>query len=381
MKKNLHLILLSLSLILLLFMVGATFYVTYKNFHRDIQYIYVDEKESTPKKEDEIYKLSFVAAGDALIHNSVYADAYNKLSKTYDFKYQLELIKPIISKYDLAFYNQETIFAGAELGYSHFPRFNTPSEFGDAMIDAGFNIVALANNHSYDKGEVGVLNAVKYFEEQNVLWNGMNNSFEMQDDIKIMEKNNITYALISYTTLNNGLNTPKGKEYLVNYYSDERAKRDIESIRNKVDVIIVSIHWGVEYTHKPNANQIKIANYLSELGVNIICGHHPHVLQPIDKIGNTVVMYSLGNVISSQIGVERLTGVLVSLNITKKNGVISIDTPEAELIYTYRSEPYYIDFKLIPYSQLDEKHLKNYGDWFEKQKKIITEYDNNILVR
>ena len=336
-------------------------------------------EEISQDPKDEIHTLSFIAAGDALIHDTVYKDAYNKADGTYDFRHQIELIKPIVSKYDLAFYNQETIFAGKEIGYSNYPTFNTPSEFGDAMLDAGFNIVALANNHSFDKGEKGVLNALSYWKSRDALYSGMNDSFEAQNEIEIRTKNNISYALLSYTTLNNGLPTPKGKEYLVNYYSEERAKKDVESIRDKVDVVIVSMHWGVEYSQKVSEEQTKAAEFLADLGVDIICGHHPHVLQPITKIKDTVVIYSMGNFISAQDGVEKLTGAMVSLNITKTNGIISTDAPEVQLIYTYSERS--AKYKLIPYADLGENHLKNHRQEFEKQKNIITALDSGIVVR
>jgi poly-gamma-glutamate synthesis protein (capsule biosynthesis protein) len=339
----------------------------------------IKEKLPLPVKEEEkVFSLSFVATGDALIHGAVYSTAHK--NGIYDFKPMLALVKPIIEPYDLAFYNQETIFAGKEIGYSHYPRFNTPSEFGDATIDAGFNIVALSNNHSYDKGENGVLNAIGYWKSQSVMYNGINDSFQMQDNIQVMTKNNISYALVSYTTVNNGLNTPTGKEYLVNYYSDERAKRDIEYLKEKqVDVIIISMHWGNEYTHVPIENQKRIANYLSELGVNIIVGHHPHVLQPIEKINNTIVMYSLGNFISAQIEMERLTGALVSLNITKtinKNGTtISLSTPNVEVIYTDVNNRYL----LVPFSKMENiTALKENA--YNDAVRIITSLDNTISV-
>ena len=361
---------------LALFCTAGVFY--FQKPSNDMSEIVSSEAQKEP--EDEIYTLSFMAAGDALIHDTVYKDAYNKADGTYDFRHQLELIKPIVSAYDLAFYNQETIFAGKEIGYSNYPTFNTPSEFGDAMLDAGFNVVALANNHSFDKGEKGVLNALSYWKSRDVLSNGINDSFESQDKIPIRIKNNISYALLSYTTLNNGLPTPAGKEYLVNYYSEERARRDVEAIRDKVDVIIVSMHWGVEYSHTPNAFQVEAAEYLAGLGVDIICGHHPHVLQPVTRIGDTVVIYSLGNFLSAQVGVEKLTGALVSLHITKTNEVINIGAPGVQLIYAY-SDVRMTGYKLIPYMDLDEKYLRNYRQEFEKQKNIIASLNRNIIVK
>ncbi len=128
----------------------------------------VKEEEKKPKE----YEAKMIMVGDALIHSSVYMDA-EKNDGSYDFKPMLKYIKPIVSKYDLKYYNQETILGGKELGYSTYPQFNSPKEVGDAFLDAGFNLVSLANNHTMDKGEVGVLNSVNYWKnKKNVVYSG-----------------------------------------------------------------------------------------------------------------------------------------------------------------------------------------------------------------
>ena len=330
------------------------------------------------------YNLSLIATGDALIHDAVYNDA-KKSDGSYDFTHQVTMIKEIAQNYDLAYYNQETIFGGAELGYSNYPRFNTPSEFGDAMIDAGFNLVSLANNHSYDKGEKGVLNAVDYWQgKENIFWTGIAASKEMRDEVKIKEKNNISYTMLSYTTLTNGLNAPSDKQYLVNVYNKEQVRKDIDALRNKVDVLIVAMHWGTEYVHNPTAEQLEIAQYLADLGVDIIIGTHSHVIQPVAKIGNTLVIYSLGNFISAQIGIERLVGMMVSTNIKKivyeDRSEIEIATPEVELLYTYKNSRYR-QYEIVPWSKMEDKYLSNHQGVYEKFKEIVLMADKNIIVK
>ena len=154
-------------------------------------------------------KASLLMVGDALIHSTLYQDA--KTNDGYDFKPMLERIKPIASKYDLEYYNQETILGGEELGLSNYPRFNSPYEVGDAFIDAGFNLVSIATNHTMDKGEQGVLNSLAYWNKQkNILTAGSYSSFEDRDRKAIKEINGIKYAFFSYTTWTNGLSTPTG---------------------------------------------------------------------------------------------------------------------------------------------------------------------------
>lgn len=340
-----------------------------------------EENENT----EETYEISLIATGDGLIHNAVYF-SYEQDDGTYDFRGALKYIKEIVKDYDIAYYNQETPFAGTQFAYSGYPRFNTPSEFGDAMIDAGFNMVSLATNHTMDKGEQGIINFANYWKNKDdIIYNGIATSEDEKNTFMIGEKNNITYSMLSYTTSTNGLNVPSGKDYLVNVYNQEQVKKDIESLRDKVDVLIVAMHWGVEYSATPNSEQKEIAEYLSNLGVDIIIGTHPHVLQPITKIGDTIVMYSLGNFISNQYGTDdynKLVGFLATLDITKTvdkndNVTIKIDNLGGELIFTkYNGNPIttanHDGHVVIPFSMMkDDSYLKDYERIYNKYTDVL----------
>jgi len=331
-----------------------------------------------PKK----YKLSMLMTGDALIHTTVYKDAYIG-NGNYDFTKQMTNIAPIVKNYDLAFYNQETIIGGKDLGMSSFPLFNSPDEIGDCMVNMGFNLVNLASNHTLDKGEKGILHSLNYWKNKDVLAAGSYESEEDRTTPRIREKNGIKYTLLAYTTSTNGLLHPGGKNYYAVTYSDEKARQDIERVKDKVDVIFVSMHWGTEYSHSVNSEQKRIAKYLSDLGVNIIIGTHPHVLEPIEYINDTLVIYSLGNFISAQIGVERLTGALVTIDITKtvdntEKAEISLSNLNTELIYTYYRN--WSNYKVIPYRMLTNNELPNYKEYYNKFSNIIKKYDNTIPV-
>ena len=345
-------------------------------------------KPSQEEKEDikKEMSASLFMVGDALIHSTIYMDA-KTTDGSYDFKPMLEKIKPIASKYDLEYYNQETVLGGVELGLSNYPRFNSPYEVGDAFIDSGFNLVSLATNHTMDKGEQGVLNSLSYWSKQSsVLTAGSYTSFEDRDKKVVKEINGIKYAFFSYTTWTNGLETPTGKEYLNNVYSEELAKNDIERVKDEVDVIIVAMHWGTEYSKGISDSQVEIANYLSNLGVDIIIGSHPHVVEPIEFIGKTMVIYSLGNFISDQIGVERLTGLMVNVNIhktvEKDNTTISLENPEAELIYTYSATyPRKRNFLVYPYSELNDDILKGYKEYYNTYKNVVLSKTDQVKMK
>jgi len=344
------------------------------------------------------YKISLFAVGDALIHDAVYKDAKTDIIGEdgyyiYDFKKMLTEIKPLATSHDLSFYNQETIIGGKKLGLSNYPLFNSPDEIGLDMIDTGFNIVNLATNHTLDKGITGANYSTEFWENQNVYTTGSYSSPEKRNNIKIAEKNGITYAVLGYTYGTNGLPVKEGYEYLVNVWSvygensyeeyKEIVKQDIAKVRDKVDLLIVSMHWGNEYTHSPSVYQIDAAKFLSEQGVDIIIGTHPHVIQPIEFINDTLVIYSLGNFISAQEGTNRRVGMMVSLDINKhienEQTIIKIDNIKADLTWTYHNR--YKNFKVIPFYKLNNELLNGYETIYEKYKTIInTTNDSRIQI-
>lgn len=246
--------------------------------------------DSPPKRTKRLFtrahSLSLVMAGDALLHTPVYTDAQKVDSSTgaitYNFAKMFAPIAPLIARYDLAFYNQETILGGTELGLSSYPSFNSPQEFGDTMLSLGFNLISLANNHTLDKGERGVRAMLAYWHTKEaesiarampITIAGSYTSQEDRDKPRIYEKNGITYALLAYTYGTNGIPIPKGKEYLVNVYTKDMLIRDVKALRDKVDLLLVSMHWGIEYDFAPSKEQREFAALLASLGVDIVIGN------------------------------------------------------------------------------------------------------------
>ena len=378
-RRSVKVIVLILTVILII-TIGLIWILVINNTSSKNKTKDTNKKKVIKREKKKEYKASLIMVGDALIHSNIYLDAKNE-DGSYDFKPMLEYTKPIIEQYDLKYYNQETILGGKDLGLSSYPRFNSPTEVGDAFIDSGFNLVSLATNHTMDKGEEGVLRSLNYWNsKENIVKAGQYSSFDDRGQERIYDINGIKYAFFSYTTWTNGLETPTGKEYLNNVYSNEKAQQDIEKVKGKVDVILVAMHWGTEYSLGVDEKQTEIANYLSSLGVDIIIGSHPHVVEPIERIGKTLVIYSLGNYISDQIGIERLTGLMLGVDITKieenDTAEISVNNIRADLVYTYSK--YGRGFKLYPYSKLNNIILPNYKEYYEKYKSVVTERLNDI---
>lgn len=379
------------------------------------KYFNKEEKTTTTNKINEVieeetkkeYSISLVMVGDALIHDKIYNEAKKLGNGTYDFTPMLSLIKPIVSKYDLAYYNQETILGGSEIGVSSYPAFNSPYEVGDAFIDAGFNLVSLATNHTLDRGEKAIINSRNYWNSKLtncldcILAVGSYTSNEERNKLEYRQSNNITYTMLNYTYGTNGIKVPSGKEYLVNIWpvtgSDpntdtkyqsykEQVKQDVEAVRDKVDILMVAMHWGIEYQTTPNSYQKDMAQYLASLGVDIIIGTHPHVVQPIEWIDNTLVIYSLGNFISAHevVNIGNRVGIMSSVNIKKivdkDTTSITIDNLENELLYTYYTSNYK-DIKVIPFSNINSNYLSNYEEVYTKYKNIVQSLDSNIYVK
>lgn len=357
--------------------------------------------------EETTTSMSMVMVGDNLIHSSIYKDA-NRLAggNGYDFAPIIELIKEKVKNYDLAYYNQETILGGTKLGVSDYPTFNSPQEAGDAMLDAGFNLVSLATNHTMDRGEKAVLASREYWDEQeDVLAVGSYSSEESQNKVEIREINGITYAMLNYTYGTNGMPVPSGKDYLVNVWPTdlelndpkrdtnyqkykEQVKKDIEAVRDQVDVLMVAMHWGVEYTHTPTDYQIDSAEFLAENDVDIVIGTHPHVIQPVTWIDDTLVFYSLGNFVSAQLqnqNYNKMVGLMSSLTITKTvkgdKVDITIGNVENELIFTSYNASTWRNFKVVPFSNENiGKYLSNYKSVYETYKAVVQKMDESMVV-
>lgn len=388
MKKNKSLVII---ILILLSCISLHCIKSYKNIeikpNENVSEIDVDKTEvpETEQNKKLEYNLSLAMVGDALYHSNCYEDGLQN-DGTYNFDSQFADIAPIISNYDLAYYNQETILGGTEIGLSTYPTFNSPQEVGDAFLKAGFNLVSLATNHTMDRGEKAILKSVAYWRgKTNVLTAGSYDSFEDRNRSHIREKNGITYAFFSYTYGTNGIPVPKGKEYLVNLFDKETAKKDIEAVRDQVDVILVAMHWGTEYVHEPSKVQKEQALFLADLGVDVIIGSHPHVIQPIEHIGNTIVIYSLGNFISSHSddALKKRIGLLASLDIHKivenNETTITIDNVKGDLLYTYHDESFK-NFRVIPFNKLDNSLLNDYQNIKKEYEKIINKNDHTIQV-
>lgn len=253
----------------------------------------------------------FIAAGDNLIHGSLFlqAEKYAKEKglEGYDPTYQYELIAKYIPLADIAVLNQETPLCGDVYAPSNYPLFSTPTDYGRHMVKLGFDVFNHATNHIIDKGEGGAIATMDFWDTQpDATVVGVYRDEEDMNNIRTVEKNGLTFSFLGFTFSTNGLNLPASSPVEIIYTHEEDKMYDqIKRAREVSDVVVVNVHWGIEGAYEPNYVQVDLAQKFADWGADVILGTHPHVLQPIVTIdaadGRKVLcFYSLGNLISSQ---------------------------------------------------------------------------------
>ena len=276
-------------------------------------------------KNTEDKKISLVAIGDIMCHNSQFKDAYKE--GTYDFSYVFTDIKTYIEYADIAIGNLETTFAGSKKGYSGYPQFNTPETLAYNLKDIGIDVLTTTNNHCLDSGYNGIESTIDFLDQAEIAHTGTFKSPEDQNTILFKEVNGIKIAFLAYTYGTNGIPIPKGKEYCVNLINKEFILSQLDlAKKGNPDIICISMHWGVEYQRHPNDEQLDLTDFLFNNGVDIILGSHPHVLQPFEKREITLedgtkkdgfVIYSLGNFMAAQNKENTRNSIILNLGITK----------------------------------------------------------------
>ena len=324
--------------IFLIFKLSSVIFVP-KDNSKEIQ---IAETSSKP----EPITIHISAVGDTMCHLTNIKNAYDSSSKDYDFSNVFKNIRKYTENADITIGNLETTFAGSSRGYTGYPTFNAPEILGQNLKDIGVDVLTTANNHCMDKGISGLVSTLNFLDNYGIAHTGTSRSEDEQNTILIKDVNGIKIAFLSYTYGTNGITVPSDKTYSVNLIDKDLIKKHIASAKEQnVDVICVSMHWGIEYKLKPNSTQEELSDFLFENGVDIILGSHPHVLEPMKKRTITLndgttkdgfVIYSLGNFVSGQVYANTKSTVILDIQITKNSeGKISIDSVNYTPIYLY----------------------------------------------
>ncbi len=324
----------------------------------------VDKDELAVAEKKQINEtISIVALGDNLLHMPV-VNSGKKADGSYDYSHLFEKLQPTIKNADLAVIGQETVFGGSELGYSGYPMFNSPSDMGKTLVSEGFDVVLHASNHVLDKMAQGIENTIEFWDNYpDVTVLGINKSEEAKQTVAIREVNGAKLALLNYTYGTNGIRLDEEKKYLVNYIDDEKIKKDALYAEENSDFTIAFMHWGTEYSSEPDDEQKRLCELMCGLGVDLIIGSHPHVIEPVEwyrsENGNEMlVYYSLGNFVSRQLETRNLLGGIADVKL-KFNG---------ERVYIH-------DYSFVPI-------VTHYDQSFTKFAVYrLKEYNNDLAVQ
>lgn len=359
-----------------------------------------------PKKEHPIRSVSLSFTGDILIEDAL----YNWMGKGYDFKNYFDKVTPYL-KADLVIGNQEVVLGGETLGITGSDyTFNAPEEIAKQLPQIGFDVLTFANNHSYDRGMQGIVNTRKNLKAAGIQTTGAYEKKEQRDDILVVERNGIRFAILAYTYDTNqwidaensfAVNHFLNEEHMFDDRCKKQLARDVQKAKEQADVVIAAMHWGTEFTYEIDAAQRDAAGFLNEQGVDIIIGNHPHCLQRVETLTNaqgkeTFVMYSLGNFVSAAMGVDRASEqftnmyeiggiVQCDVELNTKTGETTVKNKKIIPIVNH-FDASYDGFRLLPFSSYTEELAAAHGQrtvssdftyaWLREQLKQL--YDGEI---
>ncbi len=355
----------------------------------------MDEPPLPVPPPEEEHRVSFLATGDAIVHEGIWLEARkhargNGVGREYDFSHLFSRVGEEISSYDIAFVNQETLMAGAEYGYSGYPRFNTPRELAGDLVTAGFDVVNIANNHMMDMLPEGLASTIAFWKTQPVtLIGGYENNTDY-DAVRIVEKNGIRIAFLSYCYGTNGLSMPREYDMVIPYLDAEVVRRQTALADASADFTVVSVHWGEDSVQAVTADQKSYAQLFADCGVDVIVGHHPHLIQPIEwingKDGNrTLCAYSLGNLFSLMADAYNMIGGFLTMDFVKTGEKCTLEnTVFYPTMFHYNTGFFgQCIYRLEDYTDAlaqahgvqnyGKTHLRSYGELLSYTKNLIAE--------
>ena len=273
-------------------------------------------KENTNLKHT-LPSVTFIAAGDIMLDRGT-----ERIVRKKGLEFPFNSISHLVHRYDIAFCNLESIISNRGRPIKKPITFEADTAFISILKESGFNVINLANNHALDYGRKALSDCMDRLKRVHLYTVGAGINLHKAYRPLIIEKNSLKIAFLAYCTIPTGVPV---KEHLphISVFNLDTAISTIKRLRDTVDFIIVSLHWGIEYQHHPTPEQQKIAHRLIDEGADIIIGHHPHVIQEFELYRGKPIVYSLGNFIFDQRGKERNEGILFSCTL-KKDSILDI---------------------------------------------------------
>ena len=281
-----------------------------------------------------------VFVGDAMQHQGQ-LDAARTSSGDYDYTGSFDAIKPIVAAADLAVVNLETPIGPRP--HTGYPCFNAPPQFADALADAGFDLMLTANNHTLDRGARGLRRTIAELDSRGIAHIGTYDSDSARAALLPMVKdvNGFKLGFLNYTYGTNGITPRDG--VVVDYIDRRQILEDIDRTRKAgAELLVVAIHWGDEYRLLPNDTQRHLADFLEAIGVDMVIGAHPHVIQPMELRPNRyhperdfLLVYSLGNFISNMKTADTRGGAMTSVKLFRgDDGRARVASAAYRLLFT-----------------------------------------------
>ncbi|MBQ8758941.1 MAG: CapA family protein [Clostridia bacterium] len=315
------------------------------------------------------YRTSFLGCGDNIIYGT--KDALQNAvegGRKYNYKVYYEGVAEQIANADIAFINQETLMCGEGYALSYYPCFNSPQELGYDLVEMGFDVVNISNNHMLDKSADGLEKTIAFWKGLDTLMIGGYENGEDFDTIRYLERDGVKIAFLSYTYGTNGIVKPKNSPLVIPYINDEDIIRQTALAKENADLVFVSVHWGVEGAFTPNDEQKRVAQLFADCGVDAIIGHHPHVIQPVEwifgKDGNkTLCVYSLGNFMAQQAYDYNMLGGMISFDIVHTNEQGSVPHIENVLFIptVFHFAGTFLENNVMPFEQYSPELAASHG--------------------
>lgn len=315
-------------------------------------------------------RASVLGVGDVIVHPGIWMQArkeadYGSTGREYDFSHLFDGIRDEIMAADIAFINQETLMAGAEYGYSGYPRFNTPRDLATDIIEAGFDVVNIANNHMLDMLPDGLASTIDFWNEQDCLLIGGYKSEKDYNNVRVIESNGIKVAFLSYCYGTNGLTMPAEYELIIPYLNADVIRAQCEAAKELADFVLVSVHWGTDSLQAITEQQRTYAQVFADCGVDAVLGHHPHLLQPITYItgknGNEMLCaYSLGNLFSLMADSENMIGGMLTFDMVLRGEEKDIENVRFTPTYFYYNTGFFGQWT-YPLAEVPENVTATHG--------------------
>ena len=321
--------------------------------------------------------------GDIMGHGPQIRAAWQDSSKAYNYQEVFSPLKKLISSVDFAVANLEVTLAGAP--YDGYPQFSSPDNLAIACKESGIDVLVTANNHSCDRGSAGIIRTVEVLDSLSILHTGTFKSYKNRDSLNllILEKEGIKVGLLNYTYGTNGM--PFNKPSYVNLLDSSLIKQDVIKAKSKaLDKLIIFVHWGAEYQNFPNRFQKNYNKFFNSLGVDVVIGSHPHVIQPmIYQLDSTtsrefLTIYSLGNFVSNQRERRKDGGVMFRLSFRKTNNITKIHDKDFLLTWVNKYKTANkTHYQILPCDQevYDSNFFNN-----EEQFKSMTTFINDSRI-